>query len=319
MGNFPKFMYHPTRAPVQVNSIEKQLELGPEWSETYIPQAYPKWKFHWNKPDQLVTNAEEEAKLGGGWADTPAAFTSYRDPARARPQHPDPLRWITDWVVPGLSPNHREKLKAQLLKADATFWKAPDGPSATVDSMRLAFNGTARVLLEAEILTEQLLEFDIPLLVWDSAIAGGWWHLASEEPKDIFPEHLGHYWVWREESECGPALFRAETARWKAELLEAPARRTGPGGPGSTGVYGSTSAHGTVQRNSARRRSSSRNSKLLTEYKVRKRIRTHDLVAEDLGLERSVYFSLKRGKKVSEETYIKAALGLGCSTDDLKA
>jgi hypothetical protein len=56
----------------------------------------------------------------------------------------------------------------------------------------------------------------------------------------------------------------------------------------------------------------------LTEYKVLKKIRTQELVAEDLGLERSVYFDLKAGKKVAEETYIKAALRLGCSADDLK-
>jgi hypothetical protein len=189
---------------VQVNSIEKQLELGAEWSEKYIHQAYPKWKFHWSKPDQCVSNAEEEAKLGAGWADTSAAFAPYRDPARARPQHPDPLKWLADWMVPGLSPNHREKLKAQLLEAHAAFWKAPERTSAAVDSMRLAFDGIAKVLLEAEILTEQLLESDIPLLVWDSAIAGGWWHLASEERKDIFPERLGHYWVWRDDGELGP-------------------------------------------------------------------------------------------------------------------
>ena len=281
---------------------------------------FPKFMYHWNKPDQLVTNAEEEAKLGGGWADTPAAFTPYRVPARARPQQPDPLKWIADWTVPGLSANHREKLKAQLLKADATFWKAPDGPSAAVDSMRLAFSGIAKVLLEGEILTEQLLESDIPRLVWDAAIAGGWWHLASEEPKDIFPERLGHYWVWREESEVEPALFRAETSHWMAELLDASSQSAGPRAPGSTGVRGSKSDHDDVQGDSARRGRSSRKSpeQLLIEYKVRNRIRTHDLVAEDLGLDRSVYFKLKGGRKVSEETYVKAALCLGCSPDDLK-
>jgi hypothetical protein len=56
----------------------------------------------------------------------------------------------------------------------------------------------------------------------------------------------------------------------------------------------------------------------LTEYKVLKKIRTQDLVAEALDLERSVYFELKAGRKVSEETYVKAALGIGCSPDDLK-
>ena len=59
-------------------------------------------------------------------------------------------------------------------------------------------------------------------------------------------------------------------------------------------------------------------SQRLTEYKVLKKIRTHELVADVLGLERSVYFELKAGRKVSEETYIKAALAIGCSPDDLK-
>jgi hypothetical protein len=59
-------------------------------------------------------------------------------------------------------------------------------------------------------------------------------------------------------------------------------------------------------------------SERLTEFKVKKRIRTHEKVAEGLGLERSVYFDLKAGRKVSEETYIKAALAIGCSPDDLK-
>jgi hypothetical protein len=60
------------------------------------------------------------------------------------------------------------------------------------------------------------------------------------------------------------------------------------------------------------------NSARLTEYKVKKAIRTHELVAENLGLERSVYFDLKAGRRVSEETYIKTALAIGCTADDLK-
>jgi len=57
---------------------------------------------------------------------------------------------------------------------------------------------------------------------------------------------------------------------------------------------------------------------LLTEYKVKEKLRTHEKVAERLGLERSVYFDLKAGRKVSQETYVKAAMGIGCSVDDLK-
>jgi hypothetical protein len=66
------------------------------------------------------------------------------------------------------------------------------------------------------------------------------------------------------------------------------------------------------------RRHSKTTSERLTEYKVSHKLRTHDLVAEKLGLERSVYFELKGGRKVSQETYLKAAQALGCSVDDLK-
>jgi hypothetical protein len=85
--------------------------------------------------------------------------------------------------------------------------------------MRIALDGIAGVLFESGILTEQLLENDMPEFVWNSAIAGGWWRFASETPRDIFPERLGHYWVWRDESRDWQGLFRAETAEWQARLL----------------------------------------------------------------------------------------------------
>ena len=88
--------------------------------------------------------------------------------------------------------------------------------------MRLAFNEVARILLEGGILTGQLLVSEIPLLAWDAAIAAGWYRLASETRKDIFPEQLGHYWVWRDESRDWQGLFRSETAEWHARLLEVP-------------------------------------------------------------------------------------------------
>jgi hypothetical protein len=61
------------------------------------------------------------------------------------------------------------------------------------------------------------------VLIWDCAIAGGWWHLASEAPTDIFPERIGHYWVWRDDSRDWGMLFRAETSDWTGTLLAAKA------------------------------------------------------------------------------------------------
>jgi hypothetical protein len=86
--------------------------------------------------------------------------------------------------------------------------------------MRLAFDGVAQVLFDVRILTEQLLRGEIPALIWDSAIAGGWYRFASETPARIFPERLGHYHVWRDETKDWKAFFRVETVEWLAQLLE---------------------------------------------------------------------------------------------------
>jgi hypothetical protein len=66
--------------------------------------------------------------------------------------------------------------------------------------MRRAFDGVGQVFFDARILTEQLLQGEIPDLVWDSAIAGGWYRFALESRERIFPERLGNYHVWRVET-----------------------------------------------------------------------------------------------------------------------
>jgi hypothetical protein len=226
MGEYPKYMHHASKPPVMVESAQQQAELGSEWSEKYIYQAYPKCKYHWTSDPATVKDADEEARLGGGWADSPAAFDAYRGARPARTDQQDVVKWVDEWPVPGLSSHDRKKIKAQLLRADAAFCRLPDGQSADVDCMRFAFDGVARVLFESGILTEQLLAKDVPEFVWNSAIAGGWWRFASETPRDIFPERLGQYWVWRDESRDWRGLFRAETAEWQARLLEVSAQGT---------------------------------------------------------------------------------------------
>jgi len=112
----------------------------------------------------------------------------------------------------------------ELLKADGAFWKSPDTNSADLTSMKLALDGVAKVLFDAGILTEQILNDEIPVLVWDSAIAGGWYRFASDTPARIFPEQIGHYHVWRDDTKDWKGLFRSEIAHWLAELLDAPVR-----------------------------------------------------------------------------------------------
>jgi DNA-binding Xre family transcriptional regulator len=55
----------------------------------------------------------------------------------------------------------------------------------------------------------------------------------------------------------------------------------------------------------------------LTQFKSKHRI-TDDGLAEKMGIERSVYYELKKGKTVSEMTYHKAASVLECDPSELK-
>ena len=68
---------------------------------------------------------------------------------------------VDAWTVADLSSEHRNRIKAQLLRADATYWRSPDAASAAMDAMRQAFAGVAKVLAEAGILTEELLKNEI--------------------------------------------------------------------------------------------------------------------------------------------------------------
>jgi hypothetical protein len=150
-------MYHATKAPEVVSSEQEEADLGPEWSRTYIHQDYPRVKYHWNRKPITVQNWDEEAALGGGWASSPGAFEAFTGERPARTKEQDPVKWLEEWSVPGLSSEHRKKIKAQLLRADGMFERSFDLDSAALAAMRQAFDGIARVLFEAGILTEDLL------------------------------------------------------------------------------------------------------------------------------------------------------------------
>jgi hypothetical protein len=211
--------YHKT-LEAQYLPEEEAAKLGPDWSETYIPKEYPKWKFHRIKEAVIVKDALEEAALGPGWTNSQGAFDEKA--AIVTTERSNPLRWVDEFQSPGLLTQHREKIKAMLLKAEAAFYReSPKHSEPHVAAMQLAFSGVVEVLFEARILTPELLENEIPALVWDSAIAGGWWHPASDERTDGFPDYFGHYWVWADHSKYQAELFRSEAAEWRAKLIEA--------------------------------------------------------------------------------------------------
>jgi hypothetical protein len=217
---FPKSMHHATKPPVIVYSRREQAELGPDWSETYIHQPYPTVRYGWNNKTITVNNAEEEAALGVGWVKNPDAYRPYLGPRPRKALDQDETKWADDWARHGLSADHLKKIKAKLMRVDAEFWRSPAAHGADLDAMRRAFNGIAEVLSAAGLLTEGLVQQQIQELVWDSAIAGGWYRYAGETQDNIFPERQGHYWVWRDDGFDWKGLFHSETKEWLAWLLE---------------------------------------------------------------------------------------------------
>ena len=185
-------------------------------------QEYPAWRYSWNRKSTIVKNIEEDKALGGGWTDRPDAFEQHEDSRPRRQHNPDPLRWVNLWHGDELPDEVRRKLQAAVLRADGSFWEAPNAPGAVTQPMRLALRDLAKGLFTSKMLTEQILTDELPILVWDTAIAAEWWHRASETRTEIFPEPMGHYWVWLGEEEDWPNLFRAPIQYWRAELLDVP-------------------------------------------------------------------------------------------------
>jgi hypothetical protein len=242
----PRWMYHPTAPMRLVASPEEEAQLGQEWTRVYIHQDYPKVMYHWSGDSRTVINSQEEAALGNGWAGSPGAFAPYKGNRQPRTEDQDPTKWLRGWSVPGLTSEHQKKIEAILLRADGDFDRSPDPEAGALAAMRKAFDGIARVLFDGAILSAEVLREGLPQLVWDSAIAAAWWRLASESRQNIFPEPIGHYWVWREGNTAALGLFRAETRIWLAELREASVAVPAPGrsgGPEDNGGQAQVHSH----------------------------------------------------------------------------
>jgi hypothetical protein len=193
--------------------------------EVKVFLRYPAVKYHWIRDPVVVNSPEEEAALGVARTDSPSVFEPYQGPRPTRTAQQDPTQWVDDWPVLGLTPEHRQAIKIELLRADADFWKSADTPSAHLAAMCQAFDGIAMVVGVAGLLTESLLKKEIPVLVWDSAIAAGWWRRASVTDHRIFPERLGHYWVWRDDGTDWQRQFEVETEIWMGRLATVAAKR----------------------------------------------------------------------------------------------
>ena len=136
----------------------------------------------------------------------------------------DPTALVAEWPLPDLSPGDRRRIASRLFKAHAAFLRTSDEVYGFMKPMAQAFSGIARVLFHARLLTVELLEKQLRLLVSEAAIAGQWLgryaYRATEEARtEVFAGYLGHASVWKRLEDTFPMLFAAETAEWKSKLL----------------------------------------------------------------------------------------------------
>jgi hypothetical protein len=140
-----------------------------------------------------------------------------------------PTKRVDEWPLRGLSPIHRTKIKACLLKAHALYLRAPFDSFPYEKPMQQAFNTIAGILFDADLLTPEIVENQLRLFVVEAGIAGGWTsHNDSEPLTDIFPGFKGHRSAWEDFTSGGylQSILAAEVSEWHGKLLERYAERS---------------------------------------------------------------------------------------------
>jgi hypothetical protein len=220
-GEYPLWMYHAIKPPVQVLNGAQEKALGHDWSREYIHQEYPKWKYHRTGKSLVVKDAEEEAALGEGWGDSPAGPFGL--------QGADPLRRFDSWDLEGLSPEARGRIRRGVGDAHADVIESgPDHDSRVRQaSMRKVFGLFAEEYLNTGLLTESIIAEAIPQMVYDVAVSGGW-QTGTLKANGTCTLEFGHYWVPNDVPKMMQNLFEVQVWRLRAKLEESQSAKPTP-------------------------------------------------------------------------------------------
>jgi hypothetical protein len=132
-----------------------------------------------------------------------------------RPER-NPIKWVDEWPLPGLSPEDRLSIKGHLLEAHALFHRIDDYSKP----MQQAFDRIAGVLFESGLLTSEVLNKQLSLFIFESALAADWYFWGPREDRtEIFPGYLGNATAWKEFTDNLPRMFLAEISEWTGKLL----------------------------------------------------------------------------------------------------
>lgn len=141
--------------------------MTPE-QKPFVYQEFPKWKYHRTGKSVIVEDRDAEDALGEGWANSPAG--------PFMPPNTDPLHWFDQWELDIVTADARQKMRKALLNAHADVLDADNDADSQVRvaSMKRVFDEFADAYVSDGLLTETVLTNDIPTLIYDAAVAGGW-------------------------------------------------------------------------------------------------------------------------------------------------
>ena len=194
-----------------------------------------------------------------------------------------------------LSPEARKRIEAGLLEIDVIWHNRPhrdESQFLTAERyLALAYDIFAGELLSGRDLSEPL-EDTLVRLASDVVIENGWvrWMVKNPEPNESCTERLSKNWVPAVLLErIKSCLLAGRIAKWRAYAI--------------------------------RRKLSPRKTpdELLDEYRTRFYPNlSHEALADEMGIERTRYFKLKKGKRVSTGAYIIVSDFTKISIGDLK-
>lgn len=149
------------------------------------------------------------------------------------PKDYDPTDWVDEWPIPGLSDSDRKRIKAVLLKAHAAYLRsgAPEG-GGFIEPMEESFDGIARVLFDANLLSDAFLGGPLRVLIIEFALRAKWLigpvisGKLQQNPIEAFPGYWAHPGPWIAFNSSFKFVFGAPLADWRARLLEREAMQT---------------------------------------------------------------------------------------------
>lgn len=198
--------------------------------------------------------------------------------------------------LPPISSDARKRIAAGLLEIEAVWHTYPHQDENALRTgkryLSLAYDVFAQEILSEMDCTDELLEGTLVKLAYEAVIEHRWvfWVVGTLLPSRSCTEHLFSYWVPPGSLKRAKSyLLPGRIAAWRAKAIR---RALSP---------------------------SKTTAELLEDFRNREWPNlSHDALADEMGLERSRYYKLKAGKRVTADAYAKVSAFTKIPISDLR-